>query len=37
MKKTYGEPVAAICAIATLICLRCTVKRLVKKYSGVKL
>ncbi len=37
MKKSYGEPLAAICAVATLIALRCTVKRMVKKYSGVKL
>ncbi len=37
MKKTYGEPLAAFCAVATLIVLRCTVKRMVKKYSGVKL
>lgn len=37
MKKTYGEPVAAVCAVATLIVLRFTVKRMVKRYSGVKL
>ena len=37
MKKTYGEPVAAICAIATLVCLRFTVKRIVKRHSGMKL
>lgn len=37
MKKTYGEPVAAVCAVATLIILRFTVKRMVKRYSGVKL
>lgn len=35
--KNYGEPIAAFCAVATLICLRFTVKRVVKKYSGVKL
>lgn len=37
MKKSYGEPLAAFCAVATLVCLRFTVKRMVKKYSGVKL
>lgn len=37
MKKTYGEPIAAFCAVATLICLRFAVKRMVKRYSGVKL
>ncbi len=37
MKKSYGEPVAALCAVATLVVLRFTVKRMVKKYSGVKL
>lgn len=35
--KNHGEPIAAFCAVATLICLRFTVKRMVKKYSGVKL
>ena len=35
--KNYGEPLAAACAIAVLISLRFTVKRMVKKYSGVKL
>lgn len=35
--KNYGEPIAAICAIAVLVSLRFTVKRVVKKYSGVKL
>ena len=37
MKKSYGEPLAAFCAIGTLVVLRFTVKRMVKKYSGVKL
>lgn len=37
MKKVHGEPVAAFCAVATLVCLRFTVKRIVKKYSGMKL
>lgn len=35
--KSYGEPLAAFCAVAVLISLRFTVKRVVKKYSGVKL
>lgn len=35
--KNYGEPIAAICAIAVLVSLRFTVKRVVRKYSGVKL
>jgi len=37
MKKTYGEPIAAACAIVTLISLRFAIKRMVKRYSGVKL
>lgn len=37
MKKSYGEPVAAFCAVATLVCLRFTVRRMIKKYSGMKL
>lgn len=37
MKKSYGEPVAAFCAVATLVCLRFTVRRMIKKYSGIKL
>ena len=37
MKKTYGEPVAAFLAVATLISLRFAIRRMVKRYSGVKL
>ncbi len=35
--KKQGEPIAAFCAVATLICLRFTVKRIIKKYLGMKL
>lgn len=35
--KNQGEPIAALCALAVIISLRFTVKRVVKKYSGVKL
>ena len=37
MKKTYGEPLAAFLAVSTLIGLRFAIKRMVKRYSGVKL
>ena len=37
MKKTSGEPVAAICAIVTIVSLRFAIRRMVKRYSGVKL
>lgn len=37
MKKTYGEPIAAICAVVTLVSLRFAIRRMVKRYSGVKL
>ena len=37
MKKTYGEPVAAMLAVVTLVSLRFAVRRMVKRYSGVKL
>ena len=35
--KNQGEPIAAVCAVLILVSLRFTVKRVVKKYSGVKL
>lgn len=35
--KKQGEPVAAICATITMIALGITIKRMVKRYSGVKL
>lgn len=35
--KKQGEPIAAICAIVTVISLRFAIKRMVKRYSGVKL
>ena len=37
MKKTYGEPLAAMLAVTTLIGLRIAIRRMVKRYSGVKL
>ena len=37
MKKAYGEPLAAAMAVVTLISLRFAIKRMVKRYSGVKL
>lgn len=37
MKKSYGEPLAATMAVAMLISLRFAIRRMVKKYSGVKL
>ena len=37
MKKAYGEPVAALLAVATLVSLRFAIRRMVKRYSGVKL
>ncbi len=36
MKKA-GEPLAMFFAVSFLISLRFTIKRMVKKYSGVKL
>lgn len=37
MKKVPGEPIAAVCALVTVISLRFAIKRMVKHYSGVKL
>lgn len=37
MKKAYGEPLAATMALVTLISLRFAIRRMVKRYSGVKL
>ena len=37
MKKVYGEPFAAILAVVTLVSLRFAIRRMVKRYSGVKL
>ena len=37
MKKTQGEPIAAICAVVTIVSLRFAIRRMVKRYSGVKL
>lgn len=37
MKKTQGEPIAAACAVITMITLTFAIKRMVKRYSGVKL
>ena len=37
MKKAYGEPFAAILAVVTLVSLRLAIRRMVKRYSGVKL
>ncbi len=37
MKKQQSEPIAAICALATVISLRFAIKRMVKRYGGVKL
>ncbi len=37
MKKNAGEPIAAVCAVVTMIGLRFAIKRMVKRYSGVKL
>lgn len=36
MKKT-GEPIAAVCAVVTMVALRFAIRRMVKRYSGVKL
>lgn len=36
MKKS-GEPVAALLAVITIVSVRFAVKRMVKRYSGVKL
>lgn len=35
--KKQGEPIAAVCAVATLIVLRFTVKRMVKKYTDASI
>lgn len=35
--KTQGETLAAVCAVVTLISLKFAIKRMVKRYSGVKL
>ncbi len=35
--KKQGETLAAVCAVATLVSLRFFIKRMVKRYSGVKL
>ena len=37
MKKSYGEPIAALMAVVTIVSLRFAIKRMVKNYSGVKL
>ena len=37
MKKSSGEPLAMFFAVTFLISLRFTIRRMVKKYSGVKL
>ncbi len=37
MKKQSGEPIAAICAVITIVSLRFAIRRMVKRYSGVKL
>lgn len=35
--KKQGEPIAALCALLTVIGLRFAIRRMVKRYSGVKL
>lgn len=35
--KKQGEPIAALCALLTVIGLRFVIRRMVKRYSGVKL
>ena len=35
--KTQGEALAAVCAVITLVSLKFAIKRMVKRYSGVKL
>lgn len=35
--KKQGEPIAALLAVITLVSLRFAIKRMVKRYSGVKL
>ncbi len=37
MKKRQGEPIAALCALVTIIGLRFAIRKMVKTYSGVKL
>ncbi len=37
MKKKSKEPIAAACAVIIMIVLRFAIKRIVKKYSGVRL
>ena len=37
MKKTSGNPIAAIMAVVTLVSIRFAIRRMVKRYSGVKL
>lgn len=35
--KKQSEPIAAACAVITVVALRFAIKRMVKRYSGVKL
>lgn len=35
--KNKGEPIAAACAVITMLSLRFAIRRMVKRYSGVKL
>lgn len=35
--KKQSEPIAAMCAVITVVTLRFAIKRMVKRYSGVKL
>ncbi len=37
MRKQQSEPIAAICALVTVIGIRFAIRRMVKRYSGVKL
>lgn len=37
LMKKQREPIAAVCAVVTVIALRFAIKRMVKRYSGVKL
>lgn len=35
--KNKGEPIAAVCAVVTMVTIRFAIRRMVKRYSGVKL